>query len=94
MMLYRNLTAASCIMFTIGITSIHLVNVLILTNKYLNPLGALCKMATMSIPQIAKGQDRLIDRRGFACFIVCFWKNWQSLHLVMTSIVSFFAVDK
>jgi hypothetical protein len=50
MMLYRNLAAASCIMFTIGITSIHLVNVLILMKKYLNPLDALCKMAAMSIP--------------------------------------------
>jgi hypothetical protein len=50
MMLYRNLTAASCIIFTTTIASIHLVNVSILMNKYLNPPGALGKMPTMSIP--------------------------------------------
>jgi hypothetical protein len=32
----------------------------------------LCKTSTMSIPQIAKGQERTIRRRGFACFVVCF----------------------
>jgi hypothetical protein len=37
-------------MFTTGIASIHFVNVLIATNKNLNPLGALGKMPTMSIP--------------------------------------------
>jgi hypothetical protein len=66
------LTVASYIMFTTGIASIHLVNVSILMNKYLNPPSALGKMSTMSIPQIVKGQERLIGRRGFACFIVCF----------------------
>jgi hypothetical protein len=50
MMLYRNLTDASCFMFTTGITSIHLVNVSIPTNKYLNPPGALGKMPAMLIP--------------------------------------------
>jgi hypothetical protein len=51
MMLYRNLIAASCVMFTIGIASIHLVNVSIPTNKYLNPPCALGKKPTMSIPE-------------------------------------------
>jgi hypothetical protein len=69
------LTAASCIIFTTGIASIHLVNVSIVTNKNLNPLGGLGKMPTMLIPHIAKGQQRSIGRRGFACFIVCFRKN-------------------
>jgi hypothetical protein len=53
MILYRNLIAVSLVMFTIGIASIHLVNVLIATNKNLNPPGALGKTPTMSISQIA-----------------------------------------
>jgi hypothetical protein len=57
MMLCSNLTAASWVRFTIGTTSIHLVNVSILMNKYLKPLGAQGKMPTMSIPQTAKGQE-------------------------------------
>jgi hypothetical protein len=48
---------------------------LILTNKNLNPLGALGRMPTMSTPQIVKCQERSMGRRGFTCFIVCFWKN-------------------
>jgi hypothetical protein len=76
MILYRNLTAASCVMFTTGVASIHLVNMSIVTNKNLNPPGALGKAPTMPIPQIAKGQERSIGRRGFACFVVCFYKNW------------------
>jgi hypothetical protein len=60
MMLYRYLTTDSCIMFTIGVAFIHLVNVLMPMNKNLNPLGALGRMSTMSIPQIAKGQARSI----------------------------------
>jgi hypothetical protein len=50
MMLCRNLTAASWVIFTADMASIHLVNVLILTNKYMKPPGALGKMPTMSIP--------------------------------------------
>jgi hypothetical protein len=46
--------------FATGIASIHLVNVVITTNKNMNPPGALGKMPMMSIPQIAKGQERLI----------------------------------
>jgi hypothetical protein len=59
MILYRNLTAASCMMTT-GIASIHLVNVSITTNKNMNPPGVLGKTPTMLIPQIAKGQERSI----------------------------------
>jgi hypothetical protein len=51
------------------------VNVSILTNKYMKPPGALGKMPTMLIAQIAKGQEISIGLRGLACFIVCFWKN-------------------
>jgi hypothetical protein len=57
MMLYRSLTAASWVIFTAGMTSIHLVNVSILTNNYLKPPGALGKMPMMSIPQTAKGRE-------------------------------------
>jgi hypothetical protein len=71
MMLCRNLTAASCVIFTIDIVSIHLVNVSIATNKNLKPPGALSKMPMMSISQIAKGQERSIGQREFACFVVC-----------------------
>jgi hypothetical protein len=81
-------------MFTTGMASIHLVNVSIKANKNLNPPGALGKIPMMSIPHIAMGQEISIDQRGFACFVVCFWKNWQSLHLVMTSIDSFLAVGQ
>jgi hypothetical protein len=72
MMLYRNLITASYVIFATGIASIHLVNVAIMMNKNLNPPGALGNMPTMSIPQIVKGLERSIVRRGFACFIVCF----------------------
>jgi hypothetical protein len=51
MILCRNLTIASWVIFTAGMTSIHLMNVTILTNKYLNPPGALDRMPTMSIPK-------------------------------------------
>jgi hypothetical protein len=56
-MLYRNLTTASWVIFTAGMASIHLVNVSTPTNKYLNPPSALGKMTRMSIPYIAKGQE-------------------------------------
>jgi hypothetical protein len=44
------LTVTSYVIFTTGIASIHLVNVLIVTNKNLKPSGALGKMFTISIP--------------------------------------------
>jgi hypothetical protein len=75
MMLYRNLTAVFWVMFTTSIAPIHLVKMLITMNKNLNPPAALGKILMISISHIAKGQERLIGRRGFACFIVCFWKN-------------------
>jgi hypothetical protein len=55
MILYKNLITASCVMFTAGIASIHLMNVSIVTNKNLNPPGAMGKTPMMSIPQIAMG---------------------------------------
>jgi hypothetical protein len=59
-MLYRNLTAASWVIFTAGTASIHLVNVSTPMNKYLKPPGALGKMPTMLISQTAKGQKTSI----------------------------------
>jgi hypothetical protein len=47
-------------------------NVSIAMNKNLKPPGVLGKMSTMSISQIAKGQETSISRKGFACFVVCF----------------------
>jgi hypothetical protein len=52
MILGRNLIVASCVMLTTGIAFIHLVNVLIVTNKNLNPPSAPGKTPTMLIPQI------------------------------------------
>jgi hypothetical protein len=60
MILYGDLTAASCVIFTTGTASIHLVNVSVATNKNMNPPGALSKVPIMSIPKIVKGQDRSI----------------------------------
>jgi hypothetical protein len=57
MILYRNLTAASSVIFTTGMASIHLVNVLTPTNMYLNPPGSLGRMTTMSNPHTAKDQE-------------------------------------
>jgi hypothetical protein len=94
MMLCRNLTIASCVMFTIRVASIHLVNILMPMNNNQNPPGALGRMPTMLIPQIAKGQKRSIGWRGFTCFMICFWKNCQSLHLVMISIASSLTVSQ
>jgi hypothetical protein len=73
MMLYRNLTTASWVIFTVSMTSIHLVNVSTPMNKYMKPPGSLGTMPTMSIPETAKDQETSIDQRGLACFIVCFW---------------------
>jgi hypothetical protein len=58
MMLLRKLAASSCVMFTTGVASIHLVIVSMLMNKNLKPLGALGRIPMMSIPDIAKGQER------------------------------------
>jgi hypothetical protein len=60
MMLYRNLTAASYVIFTTGIASIHLVNASIAMNKNLKLHGALGKMPMILIPRIAKDQERSI----------------------------------
>jgi hypothetical protein len=48
--IHRNLTAFPCVMFTIGIASIHLVNVSIAINRNMNPPDALGKAPTISIP--------------------------------------------
>jgi hypothetical protein len=68
----KNLIAASYVVFTTGIASTHIVNVPIVMNKNLNPPGALGKTSTMSIPQIAKSQERSIGQIGFTCFVICF----------------------
>jgi hypothetical protein len=56
-------------------------------NKNLKPHVALGRTPTMSISHTAKGQERSMGLRGFACFVVCFWKNLHSLHMVMISIM-------
>jgi hypothetical protein len=60
MVLCRNLTATSCVIFATSIASIHLVKVSMAMNKNLNPHGALGKISMMSIPQIAMGRERSI----------------------------------
>jgi hypothetical protein len=94
MILCRNLTAASRVIFTTGIASIYLVKVSMVMNKNLNSPGALGKIPMLSIPQIAKGQERSIGQRGFACFDICYWKNWQFLHFMTTFIMPFLAVGQ
>jgi hypothetical protein len=71
-MLWRNLTVASYVMFTTGVASIHLMKVSMPTNKNIKPPGALGRTTMMSIPHIAKDQERSMGQRGFTCFIVCF----------------------
>jgi hypothetical protein len=56
-MLWRNLTAASYVIFTTGVASIYLVNVSMPTTKNLKPPGAIGRTLTMSIPYTAKGQE-------------------------------------
>jgi hypothetical protein len=56
MILCKNLTAASYVIFATGNAAIHLVKVSIAMNKNLNPPGGLGKMPTMLIPQIAKAR--------------------------------------
>jgi hypothetical protein len=94
MILCKNLTAASYVIFATGIASIHLVKVSTAANKNPNPSGALGKMPMISILQIAKGQERSIGQREFACFDVYFWKNWQSVHFMTTSIASSLVVGQ
>jgi hypothetical protein len=72
---YRNLTAASCVMLTTTIASIHLVKVSIAMKSNIKPPGALGSIPTMVITQIAKGQERLMGHRGLPCLVVCFCKN-------------------
>jgi hypothetical protein len=48
------------------------VNVSMPMNKNLKPPGALGRILTMPTPHTAKGQERLMGRRGFTCFVVCF----------------------
>jgi hypothetical protein len=74
-MLWWNLTAASCVIFTTGVASIYLVNVSMLMNMNMKPPGALRRTTMMSIPHIIKGQERSMGLRGFTCFVVYFWKN-------------------
>jgi hypothetical protein len=72
MILLRKLTVAFCVIFTIVVASIHLVNVSIPMNKNLKPPGALGRISMMSIPHVVKGYERSMGGRGFACFVVCF----------------------
>jgi hypothetical protein len=69
MILCRNLIAASWVIFTTGMASIHLLNVSTPMNKYLNPPGALGKIPTMSISQTAKGQGYIYYWHGFHSLI-------------------------
>jgi hypothetical protein len=56
MILCKDLTAASYMMFTTSMASIHFVNVSIMMNKNLKPPGALGRRPTMSIPKLLKAR--------------------------------------
>jgi hypothetical protein len=56
MILCKDLTAASYMMFTTSMASIHFVNVSIMMNKNLKPPGALGRRPTMSILKLLKAR--------------------------------------
>jgi hypothetical protein len=69
MMLYRNLTAASWVIFITGMASIHSVNVSIMTNKNLNSPDALGRMPTMLISRLQRAGE--INRPKRICMLHC-----------------------
>jgi hypothetical protein len=61
--LYRNLIAASCVMFTTGIASIHLVNVSIAMNRILNPPGALGRCPQCLLIEEVVSHLKVVEQR-------------------------------
>jgi hypothetical protein len=73
MMSYRKLTACLELILARGLASIHIVNMLTMTSKCMNPSGAVLKGPKRSKPQTAKGHVTGI-----------LWRSWAGVCIHLT----------
>jgi hypothetical protein len=84
MMLLRKLSAASCVMFTTRVASIHLVNVSMPMNKNLKPPGDLERIPMMSIPQIDGSKRVCMIRSLLLVELALFTLGDDFHHVILT----------